>query len=145
MEENRYRIGELAEKAEVTKRTIHYYLSRGLLPSSRGAGVGTYYSDEHLYRILLIKRYQENYLPLDEIKRKIMRLSLDEIKEQIENGINESNFIISEAPTTYETGSIYKRLDLGYGVELHYNVENAKAEELALRLYEISKKFDREG
>ena len=48
-----YRIGELAEKAGVTRRTIHYYIGRGLLPASQGSGLGTTYSDEHLYRICL--------------------------------------------------------------------------------------------
>jgi len=142
--EEKYRIGELAEKADVTKRTIHYYLSRGLLPASEGAGVGTYYSDEHLYRILLIKKYQEDYLPLDEIKKIITRLTLDEVKEQLENNELLSNYQILEAPSSYDIGNVYKKLELGFGVELHYPLENPMAEELASRIYKLVEKFNRE-
>lgn len=43
MASEQYRIGELAEKAGVTKRTIHYYMGRGLLPAPQGTGLGTTY------------------------------------------------------------------------------------------------------
>lgn len=139
-----YRIGELAEKAEVTKRTIHYYLSRGLLPPSGGAGVGSYYTDDHLYRILLIKKYQEGYLPLDEIRKKIIGLSLDEVKERLENS-NEQNLMILETQENYSIGILYKKLNLGLGVELHYPMDNIKAEELTLKIFEFNNKLNREG
>lgn len=80
MEKNQYRIGELADKAKVTKRTIHYYMGRGLLPPPEGAGLGTTYSDEHLYRVLLIKKLQDSYLPLDEIKKRIANMDLGAVK-----------------------------------------------------------------
>ena len=63
MEPKRYRIGELSEIAQVSKRTVHYYIARGLLPSPEGSGLGTLYSDEHLYRIQLIRKWQTQYLP----------------------------------------------------------------------------------
>lgn len=81
---NRYRISELADKAGVTKRTIHYYMGRGLLPSPDGAGLGTTYSDEHLYRVMLIKRLQDAYLPLDEIKKRMAGVSLEDVKRSLE-------------------------------------------------------------
>ena len=33
-----YKVSELAEKAGVTKRTIHYYISKGLLLPPNGNG-----------------------------------------------------------------------------------------------------------
>lgn len=143
--EERYRIGELSKIAQVTRRTVHYYLSRGLLPNSEGKGVGTYYSDEHLYRLLLIKKFQESYLPLDEIKKIITRLSLEEVKEQLENKTEQEGFIILEAPSNYDIGKTYKKLDLEFEVELHYPVDNPEAEELVRRLYNTSEKYNREG
>ena len=53
-----YKVSELAEKAGVTKRTIHYYISKGLLLPPEGSGVNSVYNDEHLNRILLIKKKQ---------------------------------------------------------------------------------------
>ena len=38
------------------KRTIHYYISKGLLLPPEGSGVNSVYNDEHLNRLLLIKK-----------------------------------------------------------------------------------------
>lgn len=142
MDENRYKIGELAELANVTKRTVHYYLSRGLLPPSEGAGIATTYSDEHLYRILLIKKYQESFLPLDEIKKIITRLTLDQVKEKLESDYEENNFIIyeTETPSYYTGESIYKKVTLDYGVEIHYPIEDENANKLVEKILSENKK-----
>lgn len=137
--EDRYKIGELSMKANVTKRTIHYYVSRGLIPPPKGAGVSTHYSDEHLYRILLIKKYQENYLPLDEIKKIITRLTLEEVKESLDEGTIDENYRVFEDSIEYEVGTVYKKIELDFGVEIHFQADNPNAEKLALSLYELSK------
>ena len=54
-----YKVSELADKAKVTKRTIHYYISKGLLMPPNGEGVNSVYTDEHLERLLLIKKLQK--------------------------------------------------------------------------------------
>ena len=59
-----YKVSELASKAGVTKRTIHYYISKGLLMPPDGNGVNSSYNDSHLERILLIKKLQADYMPL---------------------------------------------------------------------------------
>ena len=43
-----YKVSELADKAGVTKRTIHYYISKGLLLPPEGSGVNSLYN-EYLY------------------------------------------------------------------------------------------------
>ena len=147
MIEERFRVGELAEKAGVTKRTIHYYTGRGLLPPPEGAGLGTTYSDEHLYRILLIKKLQDAFLPLDEIKKIITGMSLDEVKKNI----NKDNLqtVVMEQPAEYavsrKSGVAYERITLGYGVEIHFPVGNDKAAELADKLYKMAEKIIKEG
>ena len=50
-----YSLTQLAKLADVTPRTIRYYISQGLLPSPGQQGPGTQYSDEHLERLRLIK------------------------------------------------------------------------------------------
>jgi len=142
--EGKFRIGELAERTDVTKRTIHYYLSKGLLPPSTGAGVATYYSDEHLYRILLIKKYQEKYLPLEEIKKIITRLTLAEVKEQLYSYEDSSNIMVLESSSNYETGSVYKKMDLIYGIEIYYPADNPNAEELVSKILKMSYKDSKE-
>jgi DNA-binding transcriptional MerR regulator len=152
MKSKQYRIGELAEKAGVTRRTIHYYLSRGLLPSPDGAGLGTTYTDEHLYRVMLIKKYQEAYLPLEEIKKRLDRMLLEEVKEaldkknftaQVQEQITDENMANDRAYTG--NGQPYARVNIGFGLEIHFPLGNEKAERLAEELSKYAKKIMKEG
>lgn len=77
------KVSELAEKTNTTKRTIHYYIGKGLLPPAEGLGIKSFYTEEHFFKILLIKKMQEEFLPLEEIRTRIISLSLDEIKEYL--------------------------------------------------------------
>jgi DNA-binding transcriptional MerR regulator len=72
--EPEYTIQDLADVAEVTPRTIRYYVAQGLLPSPEGAGPGSRYSDGHLARLRLIRRLQREHLPLAEIRARIATL-----------------------------------------------------------------------
>ena len=88
----KYKVSELAEKAGVTKRTIHYYISKGLLLPPEGTGINSLYNDEHLERILLIKKLQAEYMPLNKIREYILenpkekvRKSAKEVKAKVIN------------------------------------------------------------
>ncbi len=77
-------IAELAEQAGVTPRTVRYYVAEGLLPSPSGSGQQRTYSREHLLRLRAIKRLKDAYLPLEEIRRRLEGLSLDEMQALVE-------------------------------------------------------------
>lgn len=62
---------ELADRAGVSIRTVRYYIQQGLLQEPEARGPGAHYSEEHLDRILLIKRLQKEHLPLAEIRKAI--------------------------------------------------------------------------
>jgi DNA-binding transcriptional MerR regulator len=66
--DNTYAIGELAQAADVTTRTVRYYVAQGLLPPPYGGGRGARYGAEHLNRLELIKLLKQEFLPLNEIK-----------------------------------------------------------------------------
>ena len=51
----RYAIGDLAQLADVSRRTVRYYVQEGLLPAPLGVGRGNHYGPEHLERILEVK------------------------------------------------------------------------------------------
>lgn len=72
-----YRIGELAEIAKVSKRTIDYYTNLGLLEAKRSESNYRYYTKEALETLQFIDRCKQ------------MRISLDEIKELLKNKYNE--------------------------------------------------------
>jgi DNA-binding transcriptional MerR regulator len=75
-----YTIGELADLADVTPRTIRYYVAQGLLASPAGAGPGARYDEDHLRRLRLIRRLQGEHLPLAEIRKRLATMTPDEIE-----------------------------------------------------------------
>ncbi len=78
-------IAELARQAQVTPRTIRYYVEQGLLPPP-GRGRIAIYGEEHLKAIRLIQRLKRHYLPLDEIRDTLQRLTPAEVEELIKDG-----------------------------------------------------------
>jgi len=69
--DRKYSIGELSDLAGVTRRTIRYYVQRGLVPPPLGAGRGHYYTGEHLQLLLSIKLLQDRSLSLEQIERRL--------------------------------------------------------------------------
>lgn len=74
-----YSIGELAERAEVTSRTIRYYAAEGLLPAPTVQGKYARYSNDHLQRLRLIAQLKAAYLPLHEIRAQIATLDSEQV------------------------------------------------------------------
>lgn len=79
-----FTIGELAQTADVTTRTIRYYVSEGLLPSPEGGGRAATYGDEHLARLKLIRILKEEFLPLHEIRALLGELDYPAVVELLE-------------------------------------------------------------
>jgi DNA-binding transcriptional MerR regulator len=68
-----FTLNELAKLADVTPRTIRYYIAQGLLPSPTAAGTAARYSEDHLDRLRAIKRLQSAHMPLAEIRALLRR------------------------------------------------------------------------
>lgn len=79
-QDNALGIAELAERAEVTPRTVRYYVSEGLLPPPGGAGQQRVYNTGHLLRLKAIKRLKERFLPLGEIRQRLASASPAEVE-----------------------------------------------------------------
>ena len=73
-------LAELSAAADVSVRTIRYYIQQGLLPAPETRGPGAHYGPEHLDRLRLIRRLQREHLPLAEIRRRLDELSAAEIR-----------------------------------------------------------------
>ncbi|HEU4878448.1 MAG TPA: MerR family transcriptional regulator [Gemmatimonadaceae bacterium] len=71
---------ELSDKAGISPRTIRYYIQQGLLPAPETRGPGAHYGPEHVDRLKLIRRLQREHLPLSEIRKRIEKLSPQEVK-----------------------------------------------------------------
>jgi len=103
-----YSIGELAELAGVTRRTVRYYVQRKLLPAPLGRGRGGHYDGDHLQRLLRIRTLQEQ------------GRSLDEIHADLEGGDVPDAAPAAPAPAPVAMdGDHWIRIRLADGVELH--------------------------
>lgn len=131
-----YKVSELAEKAGVTKRTIHYYISKGLLLPPKGSGVNSVYNDEHLNRLLLIKKLQSEYMPLNKIREYILENPTEEIREySLEDTEKSPKLKLQEETSEYNSGKIkisgngkeiYIRENVCDIFEMNYSQENGE-------------------
>jgi DNA-binding transcriptional MerR regulator len=78
----RFDLDELGRKSGLPPRTIRYYISEGLVPSPVRRGPASYYREDHLNRLLLIRKYQAEGLPLDLIRRRLSRLGVKGAQEE---------------------------------------------------------------
>ena len=74
-----FSLDELSREADVTPRTIRYYITEGLLPPPETTGRNASYTQDHLDRLLLIGQLKERYLPLKEIRARIASMSPEDI------------------------------------------------------------------
>ena len=65
------KIGELAQQANVTKRTIDYYTRIGLLKAERSASNYRYYNKETVQLIIEIEQLKKQGLSLQEIAKQL--------------------------------------------------------------------------
>jgi DNA-binding transcriptional MerR regulator len=80
MVESRYDLKTLCVEAEVTPRTVHYYIQAGLLRPTGMPGPGARYDQGHLSRLRLIKLLQKEHLPLAEIRKRLELLNDEEVE-----------------------------------------------------------------
>jgi len=84
------KIGELAELAGVSKRTIDYYTQLGLLEPVRSETNYRYYPEESIEYLQLIHALKKQHLTLEEIRERLQLLKsqsapMDEIIDKIEH------------------------------------------------------------
>jgi len=128
MPETRFKIGELARQAGVTPRTVHYYVHMGLLPPPRGRGRYSYYTEEHLRRLRIIRQLQRYFIPLRRIKEALRLKSLEEIEEEVARThrvVHEYRDALRAVMPTAPERTTWERIVLQDGLELHYRLPMA--------------------
>lgn len=63
-----YSIGDLAAAGGVSRRTVRFYVQRGLLQPPLGLGRGARYSEAHLARLREIRAGHEHGVPLQDLR-----------------------------------------------------------------------------
>jgi len=125
MQEVRFKIGELAQRAGVTPRTVHYYVHIGLLPPPKGRGRYSYYTEEHLRRLQVIRQLQRYFIPLRRIKEALRLKSLEEVEEEIARthriAHEYRDVLRAYMPRPFER-TTWERIVLQDGLEIHYRL-----------------------
>ena len=75
-----YTVSDLESLTGINRRTIHFYVKEGVLPSPEGAGGGARYGEEHLLRLQLTRDLQKSHLKLSGIREAMDRLSLEQMR-----------------------------------------------------------------
>lgn len=71
----------LCEESGVSERTVRYYQQQGLLPPAPRSGPGVRYPASQLWRLRLIRRWQDEYLPLEQIRKLLSDLGDAELEK----------------------------------------------------------------
>jgi DNA-binding transcriptional MerR regulator len=79
-----YSLQDLSKLADVTPRTIRFYIAQGLLPSPTQLGPAARYTDAHLDLLRLIRKFQSAHLPLAEIRARLRGIPHDKVSEVAE-------------------------------------------------------------
>lgn len=81
MSTRKYTLKELESQSGFGSRTIRNYIDKGLLPGAYSRGRYASYGQEHLDRLLFLRKLKNRgRLPLDEIRRLLLQLSPQKIK-----------------------------------------------------------------
>ena len=64
---SKFSLEELSRLTGVSRRTIRYYIQRGLVTPPEGEKRGSFYTTNHLEQLLRVKRLTEKHIPLAEI------------------------------------------------------------------------------
>ena len=75
---------ELCDDSGIPERTVRYYIANGIIPPAPRSGPGVRYPRTHLTRLKLIRKWQEEGLPLDQIRKLLADLTDVEV-ERLDN------------------------------------------------------------
>ncbi|MGM0876009.1 MAG: MerR family transcriptional regulator [Bacillota bacterium] len=73
------KIGQLAEITNVTKRTIDYYTTIGLLKAERSPSNYRYYDHSSIEKLNFIEKCKKENMSLENIKKKLLEKDAEEI------------------------------------------------------------------
>ncbi len=79
--EPEYTLDELSKLANVTPRTVRYYIVEGLLPPPITTGRNATYSQDHLDRLTAITALKDMFLPLREIRHRLDTLTPEQMRD----------------------------------------------------------------
>src|SRR5688572_29573914 len=95
-----YDLQELCAEANVTSRTVRYYIQQGLLPAPDPQGPATRYGQGHLDRLRLIRQLQAEHQPLAVIRKRLEELADEDVRRLVHRRLTSSVRAAAKAPSS---------------------------------------------
>ena len=124
MESGELSIGELADRAGLSRRAIRFYVQQDLLPAPLGRGRGRHYDATHLERLKRIAQLQTAGHSLDAIRKILARQPGD----GVEPAPMTTDAPRPSRPRPALSAELWTRLRLMEGVELHFDAAKFRPE-----------------
>jgi len=109
-------IDEICTIVGMSKRTVRYYIQKGLVDRPEGTGKGAFYNQVHLEQLLTIQKW------------KIAGLSLDRIRKILlgeKESIASNNPLPPPLPKKQGTVEVWSHMHIGDGIEIHIEPKRA--------------------
>ena len=94
-------IGEVAQKYEISHRTLRYWEESGILKSNRNEKGYRFYSDDNILRIKQISILRKFKLPIKDIKKIFLSNSLSTAIEILEAHLERTNWMFLPNPSKF--------------------------------------------
>jgi len=116
-EAKKFTIGEICALVEMNKRTVRYYIQKGLVDRPEGIGKGAFYSHTHLEQLLSIRKWKAAGLSLERIQ---------DILASEKDGYHSDKPVPPPLSKKQGTVEVWSHMLVDDGIELH--IEPRRAE-----------------
>lgn len=134
-EPRKFSIDELCSLVEMNKRTVRFYVQKGLVSRPAGTGKAAFYSHSHLEQLLAIRKWKEAGLSLERIQEILFS----------EGGSEGGKPLPPPMPSKRGTVEVWSRINVDDGVEIHIEPGRSglKPEQVRLMVKEIMNLYRR--
>lgn len=88
-----YSISQLEQMTKLSRRTIHYYASCGIIPPAVGKGAKSTYDERHLKRLLLAIKMQKMNMTLEQIRILLSTMTEQEVEAELRQNQTEQDSV----------------------------------------------------
>jgi len=115
-EVRKFTVDEICALVEMSKRTVRYYIQKGLVDRPEGVGKGAFYSHTHLEQLLAIRKWKAAGLSLERIQS---------ILTAEKEGDTGDQLLLPPLPRKQGTVEVWSHMYVGDGIELHIEPRRA--------------------
>ncbi|WP_419656008.1 transcriptional regulator, MerR family [Desulfosarcina variabilis str. Montpellier] len=112
----KFTIDEICALVEMNKRTVRYYIQKGLVDRPEGIGKGAFYSHSHLEQLLAIRKWKAAGLSLERIQ---------DILAGEKQGETGDRPLPPPLPRKQGTVEVWSHMHVCDGIELHIEPKRA--------------------